>query len=98
MNGLENFIKHITEEEKPDDNWSDLVQSLWWAKKGNWEKAHIIAQEIGTKNGSWVHAYLHRVEGDLENAAYWYRLAGKSAKTNESRDEEWNEISQALLN
>ena len=98
MNDLENFTKHIANEERPDDSWPDLVQSLWWVKKGNWEKAHLIAQEIATKHGSWVHAYLHRQEGDSGNAAYWYQLAGKSAKTNQSLEEEWNEISQAMLN
>ena len=41
------------------------LQALWWAKKGNWEKAHDIAQDVESSNGSWVHAYLHRVEGDL---------------------------------
>ena len=50
-------------------------------QKGNWEKAHNIAQDIETNDGSWIHAYLHRVEGDLGNAAYWYRRAGKSVKT-----------------
>ncbi|MAH25955.1 MAG: hypothetical protein CMI19_03230 [Opitutae bacterium] len=97
MNDLENFAKHIAEEENPEEDWSDLVKSLWWAKKGNWEKAHNIAQDIATNDGSWIHAYLHRVEGDLGNAAYWYRRAGKFVKTNEDLDQEWEEISQALF-
>ena len=97
MNDLEKFIKHIAEEENPDEDWSDLVKSLWWAQKGNWEKAHNIAQDIETNDGSWIHAYLHRVEGDLGNAAYWYRRAGKFVKTNEDLDQEWEEMSQALF-
>jgi hypothetical protein len=97
MNELEKFIKHIVEEEYPDEDWSGLIKSLWWAKKGNWEKAHNIAQDIATNDGSWIHAYLHRVEGDLGNAAYWYGRAGKPVKTNEDLDQEWAEISQTLF-
>jgi len=74
-----------------------LIQALWWAKKGDWEMAHNIAQEVESSNGSWVHAYLHRVEGDLGNAAYWYRRANKPSKSNESLDVEWTEISEAIL-
>ena len=59
--------------------------------------AHNIAQEVESSNGSWVHAYLHRVEGDLGNAAYWYRRANKPSKSNESLDVEWTEISEAIL-
>ena len=98
MNDLEEFIRHIAEEKNPEEDWSGIIKSLWWGKKGNWEKAHLIAQEIATKHGFWVHAYLHRLEGDSGYAAYWYQLAGKSAKTNQSLEEEWNEISQAMLN
>jgi hypothetical protein len=57
MNELEKFVKHIAEEENPDEDWSGLIKSLWWAKKGNWEKAHNIAQDIATNDGSWIHAY-----------------------------------------
>ena len=73
------------------------MKSLWWAKKGNWEKAHNIAQDIATNDGSRIHAYLHRVEGDLGNAAYWYRRAGKCVKTNEEPRYGVEEISQELF-
>ena len=97
MKKLEEFINHISSEERPEANWSNLIHSLWWAKKGNWEFAHDIAQAIDSKDGSWIHAYLHRVEGDLGNAAYWYTRAGKPVKTNESLDDEWAEISNSIL-
>src|SRR5690242_18778884 len=59
---------------------SDVVAplaALWWAGKGDWNKAHAIAQDDDGADAAWVHAYLHRVEGDLGNAGYWYRRAGK---------------------
>ena len=49
--------------------------ALWWDAKGDWEKAHEVAQEVAGVDGAWVHAYLHRKEGDLGNAGYWYRRA-----------------------
>ena len=53
------------------------LAALWWAAKGNWDAAHKIVQDEQTTEAAWVHAYLHRVEGDLGNAGYWYRQAGK---------------------
>ncbi|PWL39215.1 hypothetical protein DKG77_10245 [Flagellimonas aquimarina] len=63
--------------EKPQDSWPLALQSLWWAAKGDWDASHNIAQDLHTKMGSRIHAYLHRVEGDEWNAGYWYRKAGK---------------------
>ncbi len=56
---------------------SDLLKALWYDGKGDWEKSHNIAQDINTKDGSHIHAYLHRKEGDEGNAGYWYSRAGK---------------------
>ncbi len=86
----EEFFQSVSQEKPPDV--SDCLQALWWAKKGDWDRAHDIAQEIKTPEGSWVHAYLHRIEGDTGNAEYWYRLAGKSPKSNDSLLEEWNDL------
>lgn len=55
-----------------------LLQAMWFEAKGNWEMAHNIAQDVNSDDGSWVHAYLHRKEGDIDNASYWYSRAGKS--------------------
>ena len=69
---------------------------MWEDGKGNWEAAHNIAQEIEDQTGSWIHAYLHRKEGDLSNAGYWYRRAGKPA-AHDTLDEEWARIVLSLL-
>lgn len=64
-------------EPAPLADWSLALQSLWWAAKGNWDASHDIAQDLHTKMGSRIHAYLHRVEGDEWNAGYWYRQANE---------------------
>jgi hypothetical protein len=72
------------------------LAALWWAAKGNWDAAHSIAQDQHTADGAWVHAYLHRVEGDLGNAGYWYRQAKKPVATG-SLETEWGQMVSALL-
>ncbi|TCH98244.1 hypothetical protein EJV46_13730 [Roseococcus sp. SYP-B2431] len=71
------------------------LAALWWDARGEWARAHEAAQAVDTAEGAWVHAYLHRKEGDLSNADYWYRRAGRRrpAVTLES---EWSEIVAAL--
>ena len=61
----------------PPDDFNAPLQALWWARKGDWERAHKIVMDDESKEAAWVHAYLHRVEGDLPNARYWYRRAGQ---------------------
>ena len=73
-----------------------LLKALWHDAKGDWQSAHHLAQDIPSKDGSWVHAYLHRKEGDLSNASYWYHKAGKPV-SDKSLHDEWDEIAQALL-
>jgi len=73
------------------------LQGLWWAAKGDWDKAHKVVQDDEGRDAAWVHAYLHRVEGDLPNASYWYRTAGKPVATG-ALDAEWSAIAAALLN
>jgi len=80
----------------PPQSMSHLLTALWWEAKGDWTKAHSIAQEVASPDGSWVHAYLHRKEGDEGNAGYWYRRAGKPRPV-ASLDEEWEQIVRALL-
>ena len=72
------------------------VQALWHDARGGWDRAHRIAQDIADTDGSWVHAYLHRKEGDLSNASYWYRRAGRS-RPSLPLEEEWGQIAEALL-
>jgi hypothetical protein len=72
------------------------LAALLWAAKGNWDQAHKIAQDQETAEAAWVHAYLHRVEGDLGNAGYWYRQASKPVATS-SLETEWERMASALL-
>jgi hypothetical protein len=72
------------------------LAALWWAAKGQWDEAHRIVQDKETADAAWVHAYLHRVEGDLGNAAYWYRRAQKPVAS-DSLEAEWERIASALL-
>jgi hypothetical protein len=72
------------------------IEGLWWAAKGDWDRAHTIVQDDGSREAAWVHAYLHRVEGDLSNAAYWYRTAGQPVARGTLEDE-WIEIARVLL-
>lgn len=72
------------------------LAALWWARKGDWDKAHKIVMDESSRDAAWVHAYLHRVEGDASNAAYWYREAKKPVATG-TLDREWDAIVAALL-
>jgi hypothetical protein len=72
------------------------LQALWWAGKGHWEKAHRIAMDSQSREAAWVHAHLHRVEGDESNASYWYRQAQRRPG-NGPLDAEWTEIVADLL-
>jgi len=82
--------------EAPPKGLTRALAALWWDAKGDWTKAHESAQEGNGPNEAWVHAYLHRKEGDLSNAAYWYQRAQKQV-AHGSLTEEWNEISASLL-
>ncbi len=75
---------------------SPLLLALWYEKRGDWDRAHRLAQDIETRDGAWVHAYLHRREGDAWNARYWYTRANRPECTT-SLDEEWSAIVQVLL-
>lgn len=92
---LEHF-KDSLKLDSPAENLNIFLQSLWHDAKGNWEKAHQIAQSINSKNGSRIHAYLHRKEGDLSNAQYWYSKADEKMPEY-SPEEEWTELSTKFL-
>ena len=91
----EEFLKSI-DEDQPPPLLSETLTSLWWDKKGNWNRAHSIAQEIATVHGSAVHAYLHREEGVLWNADYWYSRAGRP-RPSISLDTEWKMLVEEML-
>ena len=82
--------------DRPASELSETLRSLWWDKKGNWDRAHSIAQEIPTAQGSAVHAYLHREEGVLWNADYWYGRAGRT-RPDIPLEEEWQQLVVEML-
>ena len=92
---LDEFTSTLTADAAPPALSSALV-ALWHDAKGNWTRAHEVAQEVEDVTGSWVHAYLHRKEGDETNAAYWYRRAGKPVEHG-PLDAEWTAIVTVLL-
>lgn len=80
----------------PPAELSQALQALWFDGKGEWDKAHDLAQEIHSRDGSWIHAYLHRKEGDLGNASYWYHRADRPV-SKLPLQEEWEELVSAFL-
>ena len=85
-------LKH----EAPVSGLSPLLRALWLDAKGDWQGAHEIAQSKSDTLASWVHAYLHRKEGDLNNAQYWYKRAGQPV-CNTTLAKEWLDIARTLL-
>jgi hypothetical protein len=81
---------------EPPQNASVYLKALWFDRHEDWNKAHTLIQDVNDKNAAWIHAYLHRKEGDIGNADYWYRRAEKK-RPPVSLEEEWEEIASALL-
>lgn len=92
---LEEYLKSL-DDERPPPQLADTLISLWWDKKGDWDRAHSIAQEIPTVQGSAVHAYLHREEGVLWNADYWYSRAGRK-RPDIPLEKEWQQLVIEML-
>jgi hypothetical protein len=89
------FCRHLTDAAPPAGIDAE-VAALWWERRGNWDVAHKIVQDIESIAAAHVHAYLHRVEGDLENAAYWYKRANQSV-CDLSLHDEWDLLVRSLL-
>lgn len=89
-------FKRSLSKAKPPADLVPALAALWWAGKDDWDKAHKIVMEEGGKDCAWVHAYLHRVEGDLGNARYWYREAQRPV-SNKPLAAEWAAIVEAML-
>ncbi len=88
----------VARDPAPPADAAPAIQALWHDARGDWDAAHTCAQDDESAAGSWVHAYLHRKEGDLGNAGYWYARAGRTrpaAAT--SLETEWAAIARALL-
>jgi hypothetical protein len=89
-------FKRTTAKARPPAGLAPAVAALWWAAKGDWDKAHGIVMKEDSRDAAWVHAYLHRVEGDESNAGYWYRQARRAAASG-PLDAEWDAIADALI-
>jgi hypothetical protein len=89
-------LKACLSDAQPPPTLSPSLAALWWAAKGDWDRAHRIVQDESGRDAAWVHAYLHRVEGDLSNAAYWYRQAGQPVASGPT-EKEWEQIASALV-
>ena len=91
---FETFKKSLSHD-APPPGCNDYLQALWYDGKGNWEKAHTIVQDLEDKTASWIHAYLHRKEGDDWNANYWYNKAGRDMPLHDLQ-KEWETIVKVL--
>jgi hypothetical protein len=89
-------FKDTLSKSRPPARLAPALAALWWAGNDKWDKAHAIVMDDSGRDCAWVHAYLHRVEGDLGNAGYWYRQARRPVAT-ESIAAEWDAIAEALL-
>jgi hypothetical protein len=85
-NSIDAFVSSL-EREEPPPFATPLLRALWHGLRGNWDTAHEIAQAQDDEDGAWVHAWLHRIEGDLANADYWYRRARRQSFHGDTRDE-----------
>jgi len=89
---LEAFVSTVDATDEPPA-LSPALRALWLAKKGRWDDAHDVVNDMPSAMGSWIHAYLHRIEGDLGNAAYWYAKARRPAVRDRANlDAEWEEL------
>ena len=95
MQNVTDYKKSLSSS-SPPETLSVYLEALWYDAKNDWNKAHLTIQDVSDKTASWIHAYLHRKEGDIANADYWYSRAGKK-RPDISLGEEWEHIVKALL-
>jgi hypothetical protein len=91
-----NEFRESVDHDAPPVDLAAPVEALWWDAKGDWARAHGLVDELESKDGMAVHAYLHRKEGSLSNADYWYARAGRSFHR-PALDDEWNALVAGLL-
>ncbi|MFD2144032.1 hypothetical protein [Mucilaginibacter antarcticus] len=84
-------FKESLKSDYPTNEWSAPLKSLWYDGKGNWQQAHAVVDHLTDNASAWVHAYLHRKEGDNWNADYWYSKA-RQKRPNVSLNEEWEQL------
>lgn len=91
-----NFLASLSADVAPEDI-SIYLLALWYDAKGDWNKAHQAIQDVATSHASWIHAYLHRKEGDKFNADYWYNKAGRKSPS-ASLHQEWEQLVEEFAN
>ncbi len=89
-------FKDSLKSEHPLASLSVQLKSLWYDGKGNWHQAHAVVDHLSDKDSAWVHGYLHRKEGDIWNADYWYNKA-RQKRPDISLDEEWEQLVQHFI-
>jgi hypothetical protein len=82
--------------DNPPANFPPILKSLWYDAKGDWDQAHAQVDQLSGQEAAWVHAYLHRKEGDIWNADYWYARA-KKIRPNVSLEQEWESLVEHFL-
>ena len=90
------FLETVRRDATAPAAWRPALRALWADARGDWDTAHELAQLADDAEGAWVHAYLHRKEGDLANAAYWYRRAGRPVAHGDLATE-WRTLAEALV-
>jgi hypothetical protein len=90
------FLESLSDNQPPAalNPW---LTALWWARKGDWDRAHRMVQEMPDRKAARIHAYLHRVEGDDWNSRYWHQRAGTRFPAEMSHEEEWEMLVRQLL-
>lgn len=92
---LSTFEQSLQDEAPPSGLTPELM-ALWWDAKGHWDRAHQIVQDLASPEAAWIHALLHREEGDQRNADYWYRRAARQ-RPSTALHQEWQDIASTLL-
>jgi len=93
---LQRFLDSL-EEEVPPAELDPWLEALWRVEKGQWEQAHGMVQSLGDRKAARIHAYLHRVEGDIGNSRYWHQQAGTSLPEHLTMGEEWRMLVELAL-
>ena len=94
---IDAFLNSLHQTDTLSDTLPPTLRAIWHGLRGHWDTAHALVQTLPSKEGAWIHAWLHRIEGDLENADYWYHKAGRSRAIGDL-EEEGKAIARALLN
>ena len=89
-------FNHTLDMAKPPENFHDVLKALWWERKDHWDIAHEIVKNLKDEDAAWVHAYLHRKEGDQYNSSFWYKKANRKFPDVEL-NEEFREITKLFL-